>query len=226
MDRVRALDESWGNASFELTQEVAKYLAGAMAYQDVIRVADLKTRGSRFERVRAEVNADDTDIVTMTEYLHPRVEELAGLMPMKFESFANGKLFGKLVSPFSGGKRLRTDSLWGFLQLYVVSGLRKYRRSLIRHDQEMTHINTWLNDIETAVKRDYQLAVEIAKCRRLVKGYSDTHERSLGKYARVLDGIRQGQERPDAAVWANRLRSSALQDADGKALDALLASAG
>ena len=35
-----------------LTREAAKYIANAMAYDDVIRVADLKTRGRRFDRIR------------------------------------------------------------------------------------------------------------------------------------------------------------------------------
>jgi indolepyruvate ferredoxin oxidoreductase beta subunit len=39
----------------EFTREAAKYIAKAMAYDDVFRVADLKTRGSRFARVRGEI---------------------------------------------------------------------------------------------------------------------------------------------------------------------------
>jgi indolepyruvate ferredoxin oxidoreductase beta subunit len=38
-----------------LTREACKYIANAMAYDDVIRVADLKTRGARFDRIRAEM---------------------------------------------------------------------------------------------------------------------------------------------------------------------------
>ncbi len=33
-----------------LTREAAKYVANAMAYDDIIRVADLKTRARRFDR--------------------------------------------------------------------------------------------------------------------------------------------------------------------------------
>ena len=41
-----------------LTRAAAKHIAVAMAYDDVIRVADLKTRASRFERVRSEVGRE------------------------------------------------------------------------------------------------------------------------------------------------------------------------
>ena len=37
------------------TREAAKYLANAMVYDDIIRVADLKTRSARAARVRSEV---------------------------------------------------------------------------------------------------------------------------------------------------------------------------
>ncbi|MEX2318831.1 MAG: indolepyruvate oxidoreductase subunit beta family protein, partial [Bauldia sp.] len=62
LDRVAglaALDRALGGADrgHVLTVEAAKYLAKAMAYDDVIRVADLKTRSSRFARVVKEVGA-------------------------------------------------------------------------------------------------------------------------------------------------------------------------
>ena len=38
----------------ELLTEVARNLALAMAYEDTVRVAELKIRASRFERVRKE----------------------------------------------------------------------------------------------------------------------------------------------------------------------------
>src|ERR1043166_2396644 len=40
-----------------LAAEVGRPLAPWMSYEDIIRVADLKTRASRFERVRREVGA-------------------------------------------------------------------------------------------------------------------------------------------------------------------------
>ena len=71
--------------------------------------------------------------------------------------------------------------------------------------------------------RNYDLAVEVIQCRRLVKGYSDTHARGLSKFDRVLDGIALVASRPDAADWARRLREAALMDEEGKALDGALA---
>src|SRR5260370_23664031 len=77
LDRLEALRSSDPG----LMQAFAKYLAVAMAYDDVIRVADLKTRAARFERVRRETGAGAAQIVGITEFFHPRIEEIAGLLP-------------------------------------------------------------------------------------------------------------------------------------------------
>jgi indolepyruvate ferredoxin oxidoreductase, beta subunit len=42
--------------------EAAKYIANAMAYDDIIRVADLKTRGRRFDRIRKEMRVKDANL--------------------------------------------------------------------------------------------------------------------------------------------------------------------
>jgi indolepyruvate ferredoxin oxidoreductase, beta subunit len=69
------------------------------------------------------------------------------------------------------------------------------------------------------VGSNYDLAVELIRCRRLIKGYSDTHARGLSKYDRVLEATKAVAQRPDAADWCRRLREAALKDEEGKALE-------
>jgi indolepyruvate ferredoxin oxidoreductase, beta subunit len=59
LEPVLRLDREHGGAAagYQLTSETGRFLALWMSYEDVIRVADLKSRRSRFERVRAEVQA-------------------------------------------------------------------------------------------------------------------------------------------------------------------------
>jgi indolepyruvate ferredoxin oxidoreductase beta subunit len=65
--------------------------------------------------------------------------------------------------------------------------------------------------------------VELIRCRRLIKGYSDTHARGHSKFDRVLAATAQIAARPDAADWCRRLREAALMDEEGKALDGAIA---
>jgi indolepyruvate ferredoxin oxidoreductase beta subunit len=208
-----------------LIAELAKQIAVAMSYDDVIRVADLKTRASRFTRVRAEVQAKPDQLVGMTEFFHPRLDEVISTLPARLGLAveASPVLQSVLRPLFRSGRRLRTDRLTGFLPLYALAGLKKHRRRLLRHRREMAHIETWLALIAAHAATDLRLAVEIAKCRRLIKGYSDTHARGLSKYDRTIGALPMLAGRADAADWVRRLRDAALKDEDGTMLDGALA---
>ena len=79
--RIAALDDAaHGHA---LTTEAARQVAVAMAYDDVIRVADLKTRGSRMARVRAEAGLREGQVIGTTEFFHPRLEEVCATLPAR-----------------------------------------------------------------------------------------------------------------------------------------------
>ena len=64
-----------------LLTETARHLALWMSYEDTIRVADLKTRASRLARVRAEVRVKPDQVLRITEFMHPRVQEMADTLP-------------------------------------------------------------------------------------------------------------------------------------------------
>ena len=210
--------------SFVLTREAAKYIANAMAYDDVIRVADLKTRVGRHDRVRGEMGAGAEELVRVTEYLHPRAEEIVGLLPVRLgrRIEANPKWMARIDRLFNRGRRMRSDGVWAFLQLYLLGGLRSWRPRTLRHATELAHLERWLALALAYLPDRYDLAVEVIRCRRLVKGYSDTHARGLSKFDRVLAGIALVESRPDAAEWARRLREAALKDEKGVALDGAL----
>ena len=218
LDLLVALDHD--NPEYTLSIEAAKYIANAMAYDDIIRVADLKTRRARFERISTEMGAENSP-VELTEFFHPRAEEIAGMLPAdlgaKFEQ--QPRWMARLDRWFSGSRRIRTHRLGSFLTLYLVGGLRGYRRRTLRHRHEQDHLVHWLAVCRQAAVTDYDLAVELLRSRRLVKGYSDTHARSLSKFDKVLQGAALVQGRQDAAKWVARLREAALQDEQGDALD-------
>ena len=109
-----------------------------MAYDDVIRVADLKTRPSRYDRVRRENAVGEGQIVYTTEYMHPRLEEVAGTMPAGLGRFLenNPTLFGWA---FRKGRRVRSGTIHWFLMLYVLSAFRPIRRTTLRHQRWHRH---------------------------------------------------------------------------------------
>jgi len=207
-----------------LLTEAARQVAVALSYDDVIRVADLKTRAARFDRVRREASVREDQMLATTEFMHPRAEEIIATMPRGLGlAFERSALLTRLLRlVFDRGRRLRTTSLTGFVPLWLVAGLRRHRRSLLRHGREMAHVDAWLALVSRHVDSDPALALELLKCRRLVKGYSDTHARGLSKFDRVVGATDALAGRADAAEWIRRLREAALADEEGRALDGAL----
>jgi indolepyruvate ferredoxin oxidoreductase beta subunit len=215
LESIRRL-ESYGDT---LTQEVARYLALWMSYEDTIRVADLKTRTSRFARVRTEVGARNDQIVHITEYLHPRVEEICDTFPARLGAFLmkSPRWRGILHRLFTRGRHVRTSGLAGFCLLYCLAGLRGWRRSSLRFQTENAKIEAWLGQIQHAARFDYNLAVEIAQLQRLVKGYGDTYERGWRNFSLISEMA------PElSASGVATLREAALADDQGTALTAAI----
>jgi indolepyruvate ferredoxin oxidoreductase, beta subunit len=204
-----------------LTETAAKYIARAMAYDDVIRVAALKTQPSRTPRIQQEMAGQ---ILAVTEFMHPRMEELLGLLPPTLGTAIERRprLTALMDRIFCGPKRIRTNTITGFLTLYTIAGLRRWRRKTLRHARESARLNTWLTTIRSVAAEDPALAAELLANQRLIKGYSDTHARGLDKFARVMAAAERLRGRPDAADWTRRLREAALKDEQGTALDAAL----
>jgi indolepyruvate ferredoxin oxidoreductase beta subunit len=224
LDRLEALAAK-DRAPYDLTREAAKYIANAMAYDDIIRVADEKTRAARATRIAREMGAKERHVMQVTEFLHPRAEELVSLLPARMGArwAANKDRMALVDRLFNKGRRVRSDSLRGFLMLHVLGGLKGWRPKTLRHAEEGAHLERWLGTAMGYLPQNYALAVEVIRCRRLVKGYSDTHARGLSKFDRVLAAIELVKNREDAADWAARLREAALKDEEGKALDGAIA---
>lgn len=206
---------------FAFTSETAKYLAVALSYDDIIRVADLKTRKRRFERIRSEIGAPPDQLIYTTEYMHPRAEELIGSLPAGIGRFitARPRLVNAIDRRVNKGRRIRSGTVLWFLILFMMGQAKWSRRYSLRHSQELAHIEQWLTTATALLPTNYSLATEIIRCRRLIKGYSDTHSRGLSKFEKVIAMVPRLVPVPDGAAWLRRFRDAALLDEKSEALD-------
>jgi indolepyruvate ferredoxin oxidoreductase beta subunit len=232
LDRLTPIakrDQAQGGADgYALTRETARFLALWMSYEDVIRVADLKSRRSRFERVRAEVQANSGEPVHIIEYLKPGVEEVAALLPsgLSRRLVAWAEKHG-LMYKLNVGLHVNSTSVTGFLMLRSLAWLRPLRHMSARYAGEQALIERWLRAIAAAP--DPVLALEIALCGRLIKGYGETHKRGKDNFLRILDTLVEGGALADerARVEAIRkAREAALADPEGRKLEQSLESHG
>jgi len=215
-----------GSGDFMILRETARYLALWMTYEDAIRVADLKLRRARFDRVHQDSRSEEKQLVRIHEYLHPSVQEIADILPNRLgERLLRSKVGSDLIHGYTGnGRILETTSVGGFLTLYFISGRRKRRRGSLRFHREHARIREWLNLIVETAKQNYPLAIEVAQLPRLIKGYGETHQRGMKSYETLLATLSSLRGRADGDAILRRLRDAALADDTGKQLaDALQA---
>ncbi len=206
----------------KLTRELARYLALWMAFDDVIKVADIKTRSGRVKKYRAEVRATEGQIVHMVEYMHPRIEEIIGTMPVGMANLVRkSPLLIWFFRKFTGPRLSDTTKISSFLMLYFLASLKSIRRKTSRFLQEYIQITTWLDRIRDIMKTDYDLAVEIIRCQRLIKGYGETHRRGMDNFL-LLMAMADSDEVHMTAQKLAALQKAALADEDGQALNDLL----
>ncbi len=223
LDAIRHIERQHGDG--RLLTETARQLALAMAYEDTVRVADLKIRASRFARVREEVQVGDRQILEIAEFFHPRTQELADTLPAGTGRWLLRTDWARsIIDRFTRrGRIIKTTSIGGFLLLYGLAKLRPLRRRSLRYAREQAALATWLKLVAEIARTDYALAFEVARLRGLVKGYGETHERGRIKFDKIVAELPRLRADGNAAGKVAALIKAALADEDGRALDRALA---
>jgi len=215
-----------GNADAKLVGETGRELALWMSYEDIIRVADLKTRRTRFERVRRETGARDGEPVVVIDYLKPGVEEVASILPpflgRRLVAWAAAR--GKLDT-YNVGMHVKTSGIGGFLLVRSLAWLKRWRPHSLRYAEEQALIERWLAAVRAAAPRSTPLALEIVACAGLLKGYGETHRRGRSNFLAILDALVENPAAGDAAARAAAIRDArvaALSDPEQQALEKTL----
>jgi indolepyruvate ferredoxin oxidoreductase beta subunit len=154
--------------------------------------------------------------------MHPRLEEIADTLPEGLGRWLLATPWARnLVGRFSlEGRVVRTSTVRGFLLLYFVASLRRIRRGTLRARVEMQRIDGWFATVLDVARTDYELAIAVASCQRLVKGYGDTHARGWRNFESLMNALPRLRGRADAAMQLRRLTDAALADEHGNALSA------
>jgi indolepyruvate ferredoxin oxidoreductase beta subunit len=197
-----------------------------MSYEDIVRVADLKTRASRFERVRREVGAKAGEPVLVIDFLKPGVEEFASLLPY---SLGKGLIAWagrrNKLDAYNVGMHIKTSSVLGFLLVRSLAWLKPWRPHSYRFKEEQRLIERWLGLVRDAAAKSVPLALEIAACATLLKGYGETHRRGKANFLAILDALVENPATASPAEQAGAIRKAreaALADPEGKALGGAL----
>lgn len=220
-----------GTQSLAATREAARWLALWMSYEDIARVAELKSRASRFDRVRRETRALDHELLRVHDHFKPGIAEIAALLPRPFASRVQAwgrRHEARHGEPWAMPVRLASHTLGGLLVLRLLAAGKHLRRFGSRHAQEQALIEEWLSTVVDALAANWSLGREVAACGRLVKGYGSTHAQAMENFLHLIRHVATDpQAEPPARAQALRTaRKAAQADDAGKALDRALQDAG
>jgi indolepyruvate ferredoxin oxidoreductase beta subunit len=223
---IRLVDEAAG-AEGRLLREVGRHLAVRMSYEDAIRVAQAKIDPTRRARIAAEMGAKPGEPLHITEFLKPGIDEICSLLPPRLARRLLA-IAEKRGWTFQRAMQVNSQSISGFLRLWLIAKLRPRRPRTYRYEEEQRAIDAWLALIIEAAHQSADLALEITDCARLIKGYGDTHKRGVANYRLIEEHVMRPalaghipiQLAIDAIASA---RTAALVDPEGEGLAKCLA---
>ena len=223
---IRLADEAAG-AEGRLLREVGRHLAVRMSYEDAIRVAQAKIDPTRRARIAAEMGAKPGEPLHITEFLKPGIDEICSLLPPHLARRLLA-MAEKRGWTFQRGMLVNSQSISGFLRLWLIAKLRPRRPKTYRYEEEQRAIEAWLALIVEAAHQSADLALEITECARLIKGYGDTHKRGVANYRLIEEHVMRpalaGHIPLHLAVDAiASARTAALVDPEGEGLAKCLA---
>ncbi len=211
-----------------LLRETARHLALRMSFEDVIRVAQAKIDPARMKRIRDDLKLTPGEPLAVIEFFKPGIEELCSVLPPALARPIMGLARRRgWLGKVHWSMDIRSSSVTGFLRLKLLASLRPWRVRSYRYREEQAAIETWLGLIAEGAALSGALALEIALCAGLVKGYGDTHARGVGNFAkiegRLIRPALAGAFAPALAVDAiAAARVAALADPDGELLEKTL----
>jgi indolepyruvate ferredoxin oxidoreductase, beta subunit len=153
------------------------------------------------------------------------VEEICGTLPAALgRRLMASPRAHRTLARFTAGRRLSTSSISGFALLRGIAAFRRFRRASLRYQIEDQRIEAWLNQIAEIAPRNYDLAVELAACQTLVKGYGDTHQRGWSSFSQLSSLVPSLIDEPEGGARLRALREAALADDSGSQLERAIAS--
>ena len=177
----------------DLTREAAARLAAWMSFEDVIRVAQLKTRPGRLARIRGELGIGETAPLKLQDFFMPGHGEATGFLPPWLARLVPGG--GANLAGQGLALRWPTGTAFGFAALKFLATLRFLRPGGTQYAEEQAAIEQWLDAVTKAAAKDAGLALQTARLAIWARGYGDTRSAGLKTLAELF------------ADWEQRLDS-------------------
>jgi hypothetical protein len=178
VDRLKRLVGKQGVDAAMLC-EIARLMAERMAYQDAIRIAQLKLAEYR----------DSGGEVLSTDLKKFRIDELVDALPAVAADpilkilYKIGWARRRVSIPFSNASR------WGIRRLKMEAWLRRWRLFSIRYGEERVWVERWLHMIARSLVKQPSATETVVETATMVQGYGDAYRQGLADWHAIIDGL-------------------------------------
>jgi hypothetical protein len=158
---------------------IARLMANRMAYEDAIRIAQLKL--AKYRDSGGTIKTTDIDEFRFDELVDALPAIAAEPILMVLDKV--GWTRRRVSIPFS------TASRWGIGRLKVEAWLRRWRRFSIRYAEERAWVERWLHMINRALAKQPQAVPGIVETATMVQGFGDVYRQGLADWHAIIDGL-------------------------------------
>ena len=178
VDRLKRLVGKQG-VDAAMLNEIARLMAERMAYQDAIRIAQLKLAEYR----------DSNGEVLSTDIKKFRIDELVDALPAVAADailkilYKFGWARRRVSIPFSNASR------WGIRRLKMEAWLRRWRLFSVRYGQERVWVERWLHMIARSLVKQPSATETVVETATMIQGYGDAYRQGLADWHAIIDGL-------------------------------------
>jgi hypothetical protein len=181
VDRIRRFVRR-SNVDPAMLCQIAQLLAARMAYEDPIRIAQLKLSEPQMGRRGGGRESDDVRRF--------RLDELIGVLP---QALADSLLAGFEQIGWLGRRRLKARfsarSRLAVRRLRMLAGLRRWRLQSVRYAEERAWVERWLHMIARALDKQPAAASAVIATATMIQGQGDGYRQGLADWHAIIDGL-------------------------------------
>ncbi len=158
--------------------DIARLMAARMAYDDPIRMAQLK-----LAELRTGLPVPPDDIRKL------RLDELVSMLPKKGADPAIRVLDYLGWRHLSVTMRFSAASGFRLRCLRILASLRRWRSSSLRYADERAWVERWLHMIDRSLSKQPAAVAAVVATAEMVRGYGNDYAQNLRDWNRVIDHL-------------------------------------
>ncbi|QOZ22947.1 DUF6537 domain-containing protein [Bradyrhizobium sp. CCBAU 51753] len=189
--------------------DIAQLLAQRMAYEDPIRIAQLKLGEVNAAGGLTARSADDVKKF--------RLDELIDALPAVIADPILGMLdwFGWRHRRVS--IRFSANSRFSVRRLRIEAGLKRWRLFSIRYAKERVWVERWLHMIDRSLTKQPAAATAVIQTATMISGYGDPYRQGIADWHAIIDGLAKPTfdgvlALPDLAAAITEARAAIMPD--------------